>query len=331
MIPQANIIGELKSGKVYPVYMLLGEDIGAKEEFIRQLQDTLFKAEDEKRVNTTVFHGDVAGAEDVVENLTTFSFFHDNKLTIVRDFEKLKNVKLLLECLQSPNPDSKLVLLSSMKSTSSTISKSVNKHGRMSIFWPMFQNEGEQWVLSKLKEHGIQAGTDVLQFIVELSGTSRNELYSQVECIINYLSDNEVLTLEKTKKIIADLYNFTVFDLCNAILVKKSREILKIFRYLINNGEDLVKISFFCNRELRKILDAYSLKILGYDFNQIIRTLGFRKREADRIRMIIKKITMETFRNFYSSAAHLDYIIKSTPRDLSIVSFEKFLIALGKA
>ncbi len=323
-------MGILKSGKVYPVYLLLGEDIGAKEEFIRKLQDTLFKSEDERSVNTSVFHGDSAATEDIVENLTTFSFFHDNKLIIVRDFEKLKNVKLLLEYLQSPNPDSVLVLLSGMKSASNTISKRVNEQGCVSIFWPMFQNEGERWVLSKLKEHGIRAEADVLQFIVELSGTNRNELYSQVGCIINYLSDKEVLTLDKAKKIIADLYNFTVFDLSNALLVKKSRDLLKIFRYLVNNGEDLVKISFFCNRELKKILDAYSLKKHGYDFNQIVRTLGFRKREAERIRIIVKKITMETFRNLYSSAAHLDYIIKSSPRDISIVSFEKFLLSLGK-
>jgi len=330
MMSQGKLFNELKSGKVFPVYLLLGEDIGAKDEFLQQLQKSLFNETDEKMVNVSVFYGDEAVSEEIIENLSTFSFFSVKKLVIVRDFERLKNLKLFSEYLESPNSDSVLVLISGKKSAPKNILNGVEKYGRMSIFWPMFQNESERWVTLELNKFGIRAEPDAVHYIIELSGTSRNELKGQVDCIVNYLDENEFLSLEKAKKIIASLNSYTVFDLCNALFVKRPGEILKIFRYLINNGEDLVKINYFCGRELRKLLEAYSLKNTGYDFYQISSTLGFRKKESERIGTILKKIDIDTFRTLYSSIASLDYTIKSNPKDISVVSFEKFLMALGK-
>jgi DNA polymerase III delta subunit len=121
-----------------------------------------------------------------------------------------------------------------------------------------------------------------------------------------------------------------VFDLCNALFIKKSREILEIFRYLVNNGEDLVKILYFCGREVKKLLRAFSLMESGYNHADISRVLGFRKKESERIRVILKRISINTLRILFSRIAALDRTIKTSPKEISTVSFEKFLIGLGQ-
>ena len=148
--------------------------------------------------------------------------------------------------------------------------------------------------------------------------------------LINYLSSNEVLTIDKAKLIISQLYNYTVFDLSNALFMKPANEIIKIFRYLFNNGEELVKIYYFCVRELTKLLDASALKVRGSGFTDISKALGFGRKEAQRVRNIIERVEYQALRTLLSTAASIDYAIKTSPKELSVVSLERFLAGLGR-
>ena len=329
MVKQEILFDELKKEIVYPVYLLLGEDTGSKDDFIRGLQAHLFKGDDKENVNISVYYGDEAATDDIIQNLSTFSFFMEKKLVVVKDFEKLKSLKLISVYLESPSGDVVLVLLTQNKSAPKDILSGVEKHGRACILWPMFQTESEGWIVAQLDAQGIKAEPEAVKYIVDVSGTTRNELQNQINCIVNYFARGEVLTLEKAKNIVSKLNTYTVFDLCNALFVIPPGEILKIFRYLVNNGEDFVKISYFCNREIGKLLEAYALKMGGSAYSQISRSMGFRKKEAARVWSVLKKVELKTLRRLYSSAVSLDYTIKSKPKDVSIIAFERFLLALG--
>ncbi len=330
MIQEEALMRELKDDKIFPVYSLLGEDEGAKEEFIAQLKSQLYGPISDSTVSTTVYHGDEALTEEIVGTLSTYSFFSEKRLVIVREFEKLKNPSLLNAYLETPNSDAVLVILTTKKGLSSAVSSRIEKNGRISIFWPMFQNQGERWIRAQLSKHNIRAEQDAIQYIIDLSGTSRSELYGQISFLVNYLSENEVLTVERAKKIISHLYNYTVFDLSNALFMQPARKILKIFRYLFENGEDLVKIHYFCTRELTRLLESSAMKLSGKDFSMISRTLGFRRKEADRVRNIIERVGYQALRAVFSTAASIDNTIKTRPKELGVIAVERFLAGLGR-
>ena len=46
MISRTGLMKELKAGKILPVYLLLGEDRGAKDEFLQLLKKKIYKTED---------------------------------------------------------------------------------------------------------------------------------------------------------------------------------------------------------------------------------------------------------------------------------------------
>jgi DNA polymerase-3 subunit delta len=330
MISRNGLIRELEKEKVFPVYLLLGEDRGAKDEFIQLLKKIVFKNDDSRNINISFFYGDRSLTEDIVENLSTFSFFSDDRLIIVRDFDRLKDIKPLLKYIESPNRKSILVLDSEKKAAARGTSALIEKAGRVCVFWPMFQNESEQWLLNKLKKLGVKAEMDAVKYIIELTGTGTNDLNNQTECIANYLDRGEDLTVDKARNIVARIYSYTVFDLCNALFVETSGKILEIFRYLVNNGEDLVKILYFCSREVQKLLRAFALMESGHDHADIRRALGFRKKESERIMSILKRISINNICALYSRIAALDRTIKTSPVQISAVSFERFLIGMGK-
>ncbi len=328
-IPPAKLLQELKKGMVHPVYLLLGEERGGKEEFIRHLQRRLScDSTDRRSMNTTVYHGDDAIPEEIVENLNTYSFFSGRKLAVVHDFDRMKSSRAVPEYLGSPNVGAVLVLLSDKKSVSKQVMELVEQHGRVSIFWPMFRHEGERWVAEKLQELGITADRETVRYIVELSGTGMEDLNNQILSIRDYLGEGEKLTLEKARSIVSSIYNHTVFDLVQSLFQKPPGEMISIYRKLIDNGEFPSRILFSCIREILKIFSVYALKKGGYDFPWIVKKLGLRKMEAERIQKIVGRVNLRTFRALFAAVTKLDYTMKSSPAELGEVEFERFLAEL---
>jgi len=330
MVNNRVLFNELENGYLFPVYLLLGEDEGAKNEFISLLKEKLFtdKNDVDSDVDISVYHGDETGSETIVETLTTSSFFSGKRLVIVRECDKLKNPGFLLDYLQIPS-DSILVLISDKKSMSVKLTELVEKKGRVCIFWPMFQNVGEKWLKGKLKDLGIGVEDEAVKYIIEISGTGTSDLLNQIETIANYLERGDTLTLHKAKSIISRLSRYTVFDLCNALFISPPGEILKIFHYLTANGEDLLKIGYFISREIKKLCVACSLRKKGYDFSYITSKLKLRKMEAERVNKIITRVNVQTFHYLYSKLASIDLYLKTAPREITVLYYETFLLALS--
>jgi DNA polymerase-3 subunit delta len=328
MLKHQELLKEVEGGLLRPVYLLLGEDRGAKDIFLDVLKNVFFSAEEQGSRDISVYYGGEASTEEILENIRTYSIFGEGKIVAVNDFDKVKSNSRFIDYISEPNETSILVLMSSRNRISQKIMDVVKRVGRISIFWTMFQGEGEGWVRNRLRELGIQAEREAIQYIIELSGTGRAELNSQIITISNYLEQGERLTLDRAKAIVSQLHEYTVFDLCNSLFIRKAKDTLAIFRHLVHNGEDLTKIFFFCNREIQKLLDSYTMRMEGHDFSYISRKLNFKKRESVRIQSLLRVCSEGLLKRLFAELHLLDFTIKSNPREISSLSFEKFLAGL---
>jgi DNA polymerase-3 subunit delta len=328
MLSSTELQKELQSGQVLPVYLLLGEDRGGKDEFMQTLRSKLFKSEEESSLNTTVYYADDAEPKEIVENIRTYSIFSSKKLIIVKDFENFRDTTIFIDYLESPNDDSVLLLLSGKIRVAKKVMDVVGKRGRVCIFWTMFQNESVRWVVQRLKSMGVIADREVVEYIIGLSGTGKDELNNQIWTISNYLEKGEELTLKKAKNIVTQLYDYTVFDLAGALMVSNTKEVLSIFRHLVGNGEDLVKLLYFCSREFKRLFTAYTLRMNGRDMSYISKILNLRKREISRVRTIINLTTIDYFSTQFKRLHELDYTIKTSSKELGELAFERFIMGM---
>ena len=67
-----------------------------------------------------------------------------------------------------------------------------------------------------------------------------------------------------------------------------------------------------------------------YEFGRIVSLLGLRKREANRMRVISESVTLSFLRGLEAALASLDYTIKTSPKEICLVSFERVLMGLGR-
>jgi len=193
----------------------------------------------------------------------------------------------------------------------------------------MFVNEGKRWISSVLQKASVKIEPDAIDYIIELTGTNLGDLENQVELILNFIKSGEVLTVERVKNIVSRIHSYTVFDLCNALFIKNKRETLRIFRFLIKNGENPVKIEFFISRTLQKILNIYTLMEKGYDFPYIVKDMKLRRNEAERLSKVYRKVEIERLKCLFSEIAELDYVIKTVPMQIAIFNFERFIMKMG--
>ena len=323
------ILAEIERGTVRPVYLLLGTDSGSKEEVIEAVKKHLFKSGEETTTGSTVFYGDEVPVHEVVEALRTSSIFSAKRIVVVHGFDRIGNKKPLLAYAAAPDGDTVLLLLSEKNSLAKSVTDAVSKRGKAATFWPMFHNEGERWLTRYLKRLGVNAEQEAVGYIVEVTGTGKLEMKGQAEHIVNYLESGEPLTLDTAKRIIAKLYRYTVFDLANRLFVSKPGEIVFVFRWLVRTGEDLVKIEYFCIREIGKITRALALQQERCSFPQITEKLRFRKSESARINRILSTVTEQRIQRTYAALADLDRTLKSKPKNIGITAFERVLVRMA--
>jgi DNA polymerase-3 subunit delta len=319
---------ELQSGKIYPVYLLLGEDRGAKDSFINRLEKRVIPQGTNSAEAKTVFYAGETASGEILESLNTYSIFSNKRLIIVKEIEKSNDVSLFVTYLENPIDGTVLVLCTDSKA-SQKLNAAAAKRGRSCVFWPMFPDEGERWVSRALKDLGITADREAVAHILELSGTGRNELENQLQLLSTFLERGEHLTLKKTGEILSQLQNDTVFDLVHALLLQPTRRIHAIYNSLLQNGEDLGRMLFFINREIQRLMYAFALKVAGHSFSEIVRTMKLRKLESERYRTLLPKLSVPYFRMLFHELHMVDNTIKSSPRELAEASFERFIASLG--
>jgi DNA polymerase-3 subunit delta len=324
-----RLIGELKSGKLHPVYLLLGENRGEKMDFVEALKEAALPSREDASLALTVFFGDEVAPERILENLRTYSFFAEKRVVIVHDVDRLGSLDSLSSYLEQPNEDAVLVLLTDRKSLSKGFTDRVDGIGRSCTFWPLFREQSVGWVKSALKNIDIEVTPDAIGFIADMTGGGTSELKNQLEILQNHMDRGETLTLEKARAITASLKELSVFDLANSLFVRESGEILRLFRRLIENGEDLVKIHYFCSREIHRLYRCFTLSKEGIPFQVLSQRVGLRKREAARTRGILGRVSEGVFSSIFKELALLDSTIKSRPRPVARVSYEIFLSGLG--
>jgi hypothetical protein len=159
------ILAEIERGGVRPVYLLLGEDRGSKEEVVEAVKKSLFKSMEETAAGSSIFYGDEAPVYEIIEALSTSSIFSAKRLVVVHDFDRIGNKKPLLEYTVSPDNDTVLILLSEKNSVAKTVTNAVARHGKAATFWPMFHNEGERWLSRYLKQLGVNAEQETRIFL----------------------------------------------------------------------------------------------------------------------------------------------------------------------
>lgn len=248
-----------------PVYLYIGPEFGQRNDAIEK-----HKIEAEKKFGVLDYHllyaQDVSLGE-VLALLQGGSLFASARFIVLRNAELIKNkddIELLrnwIDGIKSQNyDDSYLFFVSDETSVDKKLENLIPKENKQ-IFWEMFENRKEQWVLDYFSKNGFDIQEDAIAAILEMIENNTEALRNECSRFFLCFEKNHVITETDVEQILAHNREESPFTLFNSISDYTKPASLRLENALsilqkIRNSKDSNGIQFiagltWCFRKLK--------------------------------------------------------------------------------
>lgn len=266
-----ELLEELKSGDIKPVYYWFGEEIF----FIDRLQEAVEKhvpvqAQD---FNFDIVYGREHNPNDVLDICRSYPMMSDRRVVIVRDFHQLYqtpsnkeeqenesssgaegNLSDFIPYFEQPNPNT-LLILTDVKAPDgrSKLGKTLKKSKQIGFyeFKPIPDYKLADWVIDWANLHyGKTIKPDAAELLTQHVGNSLLLLSTELDKLCTYRKEEQELSIEDVKKIIGLYRQYTVFELKDAVMRRDLERSWFIAEQMLQHsrsevGEVIKTIGFF--------------------------------------------------------------------------------------
>lgn len=266
---------QLKQKKLLPVYYLFGEDsysIETTYKIIEKYVEPFIASDFDKET----YYGENQTFSNIAGLASTFPFGSEKKLITLKQAEKPRDKKEIVNYLKSPADFSVLVFLHDGTITNPETEpyKTLAKQGYLFEAKELKADALIQWLISYVEKKGKTISYDNAQLLTDISGDNRTTLESQLEKIILYIGDSKEITIESIRGLSTSLKQYTIFDLQNAIGKKNKANALKVAHNLLKNGNEPIQIIAMVNKYFTGLARLTELTASNTNEYQIARVIG---------------------------------------------------------
>lgn len=290
----------IEKQKTNPVYLLHGDDIFLKQEFVR----TLFIAgpEAEKKI----YYGNQGKNEDVdfLDSLVSFGLFATKKIIVYYEIEKL-NTKYRGKILKYvTNPDKNTVLVLIAEKNNQKFIKDIMKYTKYLKVWTPFPENYVEFVQEQINRMGFDVTVEAVNQLVSMTSDSLHHTFSEFEKVIINTGYHRKITSDDVKNIVGGEKKYSMYDFVDAIGNKNFYKAIDICDVLAQMG---TKAPYFIISLFSFFTDMYVC--FSEDVNQMFSYNWKRKKQIVKS---IGKYRDSDFRKIFSALHDVDIKGKST-------------------
>jgi DNA polymerase-3 subunit delta len=152
--------------------------------------------------------------------------------------------------------------------------KAVKDYGTISQMDGLDENNLKLWITSLLNKSGKKIKTNTLLYLIGKSGTDMENLSNEVEKLICYALDREIITNEDVDAVCVTQISNKIFQMMDAIASKRQSEALKLYYDLLTLKEKPMSILFLLSRHFNLLLQVKELSGQGYNNTVISQKIG---------------------------------------------------------
>lgn len=264
----------LKTGKFKPVYFLFGSDSYGLNKVVELIEKT-FEPIINSEFDSKIFFGSDSTDAEIVDFLTTFPFASEIKLVIVKEFNKLKDHKLIDSYINNPMDTSVMVLVfeSEVKKFDTKFYKSLIEKNWLYEANLLKEEELANWILKYFASRGKKISPQDAGYLIDVTGNNRELLQMQAEKILTYAGTESEVTYEVIKKHVYEAHKYTVFDLFNYLSQNDKKKSMKIGLHIAEE-EEVIPLIGSLNRFFSGVAQVPELEKGGLDQVSKGRTVG---------------------------------------------------------
>ncbi|WP_028544894.1 DNA polymerase III subunit delta [Paenibacillus taiwanensis] len=313
-------VKEIKRGESRSLYVLYGTEKYRMQEFVQLLVDKLIPEEHRDFAITKMDTSEHA-IEAVVEEAETMPFLVERKLILVKDHsifasgkDKLEHrTDRLLTYMANPLESSIVVFLiqaDKLDERKKTV-KLAKTAGVVLPFQPFSADELMQWVAKQVETVGSQIDAQGIEALLNNAGTQLQTLSAEIEKLSLYVGPGGLIQADTIEQLITKTTEQNVFQLVEDVIKRRPEQAMQMFRELLKQKEEPIKILALIIRQLRIMLQVKELTSQSFSQQQAASQLGLHPYAVKVAAEQARSHDTASLAIWLAEAAELDYEMKS--------------------
>lgn len=307
-------------------YLLYGEERYLRRQYRERLRKALCNEDD--TMNTHFYEGKDVSVGAVIDLAETLPFLAERRVIFISNSGLFKSGgEKMAEYLASPNETTYFVFTESEIDKRSKLFKTVNSKGYAAEFAVQDEKTLKRWVAGILGKEGKKITENTVQLLLSKTGTDMENIQTELEKLICYCLDREVITDEDVKAVCTTRISNHIFDMINAIADKQQKKALDLYYDLLALKEPPMRILFLIARQCNLLLQAKELKAKGHDQRSIASKIGVPPFAAGKYLAQASRFKSEKLRSAVTRCVEAEEAVKSG-RMNDIMSVEILILSV---
>ena len=305
---------DIKSGQLNHVYLLYGEEAFLRKQYKERLKKAL--SPDEDSMNYSYYEGKDISVGEVIDLAETMPFLADRRTIIVENspFFKSEGEKIA-EYLNSIPDTTYFVFVEENVDKRSKLYKSIAKNGCVVEVNGIPEDKLITWILGMLKKDNKKITQNTMHYLLEKIGTDMENIRQEVEKLICYCGDRDVITNEDVDAVCVTQINNQIFEMLDAMANKKQKTALQLYYNLLALKEPPMRILFLIGRQFNLLLQARLLKQKGYGDRVIAEKIGVPPFAATKYLNQASKFKLADLKQAVAECVEADEAVKNGSRN----------------
>ena len=327
-------IEEIKSGKLSPIYIVQG-----KEDYLQNWARQVFLesvvAPEDQELNVARFNMEETAVQTAIEDAESVPFFGDRRLVMIDkpyfltgEKEKIDHqLERLQFYLENPLDSSVVVFFAPYEKLDARkkIVKQLKKVAVLLYASSLEEKDVRAMVQSKIQEHDVSMETSVLHLFLEKLHYSLTDAMREIDKLILSAMDTKVIDRELVITLVPKSLEQNIFELGEAVLRKDSKVAIEIYRDLLLQKEDPIKMNAILLGQFRLLLQVSYLQKEGYHEPEMQKVLGI---HPYRVKLALgqsRKFSIALLEAAYRSLVDTEYALK-TGLGIKELQLETFIL-----
>lgn len=268
-----HINDDIKQGNFKQVYLLYGEERYLRRQYTDRLRKAMCNEDDQ--MNTHFYEGKDIPVGEIIDLAETLPFLAERRVVFISNSGLFKSGgEKMAEYLSAPNETTFFVFTESEVDKRSKLYKTVQSKGYVAEFAVQDENTLKRWIGGMISREGKKITENTVQLFLTKTGTDMENIQMELEKLICYCMDREVITSEDVETICTTRVTNHIFDMVGAIAEGNQQKALQLYYDLLALKEPPMRILFLIARQCNMLLQTKEMKARGYDNKMIGSKIG---------------------------------------------------------
>ncbi|MGY3778193.1 DNA polymerase III subunit delta [Isobaculum melis] len=318
------------------VYLVLGTEAylrdQAKASFLKNAL-----SEDEIDLNFGSYDMNVTPLAAAIEDAASVPFFGDRRLVYIenpyfltgeRSKSKLEHdIEQLTSYLNDPPPYSVLVFFAPYEKLDERkkIVKQLKKVATIIETGALSEKDTRHFLRDYIQNEGYEISPEAFELLIQLTDANLSSAMGELPKLFLYVADTKKISKEMVTNLVPKTLEQNIFDLVPAVLNKQVEKALTIYRDLLLQKEEPIKIHAILSTHFRLMLQVRICIQKGYQQGDIASMLKIHPYRVKLAMQQVKKFDMNTLSTAFQGLVDAEYALK-TGQGNREMQFELFVL-----